>query len=271
MEYIKIKSSNPAGDLISMLAGVKQVCKDQEKKAIIYQRINTVGVGYQNAEHPYKDENGDPITMNLDMFNKLKPLLEAQDYIHSYELYNGQSFDMDFDKCKLEVFVNAPHGSLARYINHVYPQCATDLSKAWLEKMPSYLGRILDRFSDKIVINFTFRYRNYYMDYFFLKKYESQLIFAGLPKEHETFCKQWGLDIPLLEDNDFLEFAAILQCCKFFMGNASCNYWIAEALKIPRILEIFTLFPHVIPEGENCYDYYHNSECQYYFEKLLNL
>jgi hypothetical protein len=278
MSFITIRSSNPFGDLLSMLAGIKQVCKDKEKKAIIYQRINTVGVSYQNAEHPYKDENGDPITMNLTMFEKIKPLLEAQDYIERYEIYTGQPFEMDLDKCKLEVFVNAPHGSLARYINHVYPECATDLSRQWLKVNVLKSGFMGDQsfhkkniYEDKIIINFTFRHRNYYMDYFFLKKYESQLIFAGLPIEHETFCKQWGLEIPLLQDKNFLEFAQILSCCKFFMGNASSNYWIAEALKVPRILEIFPLFPHVIPEGENCYDYYHNQECQNYFDKLLNL
>lgn len=270
MEYIKIKTSSPAGDNIAMLAGVKQICKDQKKKALIYQRIGMVGIGYEGADHPYKDADGNPVTMNRETFEMLKPLIEAQDYVEFYLPYEGQPVDMDFDKVRLEHFTNQPRGSLARYLFHVYPQCATDLSKNWLT-IPRHTLDDAITWENMIVINFTFRYRNYLMDYWFLQQYQKRLIFAGLPNEHEVFCKEFKLDIPLLKVNDFEELVAVISLCKFFMGNQSMCYWIAEALKVPRILEIFTLIPNVVPEGEHAYDAYHNDEMKFYFNKLLNL
>lgn len=268
MEYIKIKNSSPAGDLIAMLAGVKQICKDQDRKAIIYQRINMIGQGYEGAEHPYKDEKGNPVTMNMNTFLMLKPLLHAQEYIADYLIYHGEEVDMDFDKCRMEIFTNQPHGSLARYLFHVYPQCATDLDQTWLGINNGELSNIL---ISKIVVNFTARYRNYLMDYHFLKDYEEELLFAGLPEERDAFCKQFGLQIQLLEVDDFLDLANIIDQCKFFIGNQSMCFWIAEGLKVPRMLELFPQAPNVIPIGEDAYDYYHNDEARYYFNKLLNL
>ena len=47
-------------------------------------------------------------------------------------------------------------------------------------------------------------------------------------------------------------------------------YQIAEALKIPRILEIFPRMPNIIPMGEDAYDFYAQSALEYYFSLLLN-
>lgn len=269
MEYIKIKNSSPAGDLIAMLAGVKQICKDQNKKAIIYQRINMVGQGYEGAEHPYKDEKGNPVTMNMNTFLMLKPLLHAQEYIAGYLIYHGEEVDMDFDKCRMEIFTNQPHGSLAHWIRHVYPQCATDLSWKWVDTVatiPMAIG-----YENTIVINITERYRNYLMDYHFLKQYQERLVFAGLQDEYAAFCNEFGLVMPLLKVSDFNELAAIISQCKFFIGNQSMCFWIAEALKVPRMLELFPQAPNVIPIGAHAYDYYHNDEARVYFKILLNL
>ena len=41
--FLKYKTSSPAGDLISFLAGVKKVWEDTGRKAIIYQRLNKIG------------------------------------------------------------------------------------------------------------------------------------------------------------------------------------------------------------------------------------
>ena len=46
---------------------------------------------------------------------------------------------------------------------------------------------------------------------------------------------------------------------------------LAEAMKVPRILEIFPIMPNVIPVGEHAYDYYHQGGVEYYFKKLNEL
>ena len=55
-DVIKFKTSSPAGDLLSMLAGIQQLTKEIGKKAVIYQRLNMTGIGYNGAIHPFKNE-----------------------------------------------------------------------------------------------------------------------------------------------------------------------------------------------------------------------
>ena len=46
---------------------------------------------------------------------------------------------------------------------------------------------------------------------------------------------------------------------KFFIGNQSIAFPMAEALKVPRLLEAEPLFPVVQPVGKNAYDFYFQS------------
>lgn len=260
---LKIKTSSPAGDLIAMMAGIKHLCEEKNTKAIIYQRLNATGIGYEGAIHPFKDDIGDEVMMNEYMFNMLKPLIEVQEYIESFEIYTGQEYEIDLDKARLEVFTNQPRGSINRWIFYVYPQMACDLSNAWIypKKLDVY------GMSDVIAINFTFRYRNSIADYNVLKNYK-YIEFVGLPQEHEHFCNQWQLDIPLKKFNNFRDLAVYLKSCKLFLGNQSFCYQLAESMKIPRILELSPVLPNVIPNGINGYDFYHQQALEYYLEKL---
>lgn len=263
---IKFKNSSPAGDLMAMLAGIKTICDQKASKAIIYQRLDVAGIGYEGAIHPFKNEIGDEVMMNEYMFNMLKPLLENQYYIEKYEIYNGQEYDLDLDKVRMQIFTNQPLGSINRWIFYVYPQMSCDLSERWVKA---------ERFSDtnyisnKLIINFTFRYRNTIIDYNFLKGYQNRIVFAGLKEEKDFFCKQWGLDIPHFDVFDFKHLADTFVSAKGFLGNQSFCYQLAEALKIPRILELSPAIPNVIPTGDKAYDFYHQEAVEYYVEKIL--
>lgn len=261
-EYIRYKTSSPAGDLISFLAGIKQLHTQTGKKGVVYQRLNMPGAGYSDSIHPFQNEEGAPICMPEVMFNMLRPLLCIQPYIKDYQIWTGEEVDFDFDLIRQERYTNQPRGSLNRWYSYVFPEMACDLSKPWI---------VTDsRRYRNVVINFTQRYRNHIITYYWLKPYEKQLIFAGLPNERDVFCNQWGLDIPLLKVDDFWQLARNIEDSIFFMGNQSMCFQLAEAMKIPRILETFPLMPNVIPIGEDAYDFYHQNAVEYYFHKLLN-
>ena len=249
-----------------MLAGVRELCKKLNTKAIIYQRLNMTGIGYPNAIHPYKNEIGDEVAMNERMFDIVRPLVLEQWYIEDFIVYTGQEFNYDLDKVRLQVFTNQPLGSLNRWLFYVYPQMACDLSKNWLS-IPS-IGEPSFRF--EMIINFTYRYRNSVIDYHFLKKYEERILFVGLSDEYEFFTKQWNLKTDFIDGLNFLDTAKLMVTAKCFLGNQSSCYQIAEGLKIPRILEISPLMPHVIPNGNNAYDFYHQDAVEYYVESLMN-
>lgn len=262
---LKYKTSSPAGDLISFMAGIKKMWEETGSKAIVYQRIGMQGMSYEGSIHPFKNEEDEPICMSEYMFDMLKPLIESQEYIESYQKWNGEEFDIDFDLIRLERYTNQPKGSLNRWFNYVFPQMASDLSKPWIS-LPETLKLAVP--SDKILINFTQRYRNYVVTYHFLKKYENDLLFVGLAKEKDIFCKTWNLDIGHYEPDNFYQLAQAIKNCKFFLGNQSFCFQIAEALKSPRILEISLFMPNVIPVGEKAFDFYHQGGVEYYFNLL---
>jgi hypothetical protein len=107
------------------------------------------------------------------------------------------------------------------------------------------------------------------INYFFLKNHQENIVFAGLQKERDLFCKTWDIDVPLLQVDDFYELSAWIKGCRFFLGNQSFCFQLAEAMKVSRILEIFPLMPNCIPAGPNGYDFYHQGSIDYYFNKLV--
>lgn len=262
---IKFKTSSPAGDLLSILPGIKQLCKDKDVKAMIYQRIDVVGEAHPDAIPSFVNEKGQGVWMNKGMFEALAPLIKHQDYVQGYELYNGEEIDIDLDLLRCGTYANIPRGSLNRWAFYIWPEMSADLSKEWLK-----CGETNIDCTGKVIINHTERYRHYLLTYYFLKPYEKDLFFVGLEREHEKFCTQWNLEIPLLKTKDLLELSGCMKKAKFFMGNASACFQIAEGMKIPRMLELFAPMPNVIPIGEKAYDYYHQTAAEFYFQKLYN-
>lgn len=258
-DFIKFKTSSPSGDLISVLAGIKQMCNSSDAKATIYQRLNMEGISYDGAIHPYEKDNV-PVCFNEYTYEMMKPLLESQSYINSFEVYNGEKVDIDIDLIRLERFTNQPKGSLNRWPFYVFPEMTTDLSKPWLE--------IESNPNQHIIINFTRRHRNNFITYYFLNKYKNRILFVGLEQEYKWFCNQWNLDISYLPVKNFYELAQYINGCSFFAGCQSFCYQLAEALKVPRVLELFPLLPNVIPTGGEAYDFYHQEAVEFYFDKL---
>lgn len=264
-DFIRFKTSSPAGDLISYLPGIREVCRENSKRAIIYQRLDMVGGGHEGSYHPFANEFGEPICMPESMFTMLRPLLLSQEYIEDFIIYSGQDIDFDMDKIRMEVFTNQPKGNLRNWPDFAFPQMANNLSEKSI-----FLPETGNKYMGRIVCNFTQRYRNFTTTYFFLKQHTDKLLFAGLSEERDYFCKQWGLDVELLIVKDFLELAKVIEGCKFFLGNQSMCFQIAESLKVPRILEVFPMMPNVIPVGKKAYSFYHQQHLEYYFNKLLN-
>lgn len=264
MSTIRVKTSSPAGDLISFMPGLRQLSIDTKAKITIYQRLNMVGAAYIGARHPFGNSSGTPICFPKEMFTMMRPLLVAQEYIHDFIIFDGQEVDFDMDDIRQKTFTNQPHGEIRKWPSYAFPQMATDLSQQCI-----FLKDHKEK-TGKVIINFTQRHRNPPTHYFFLKKHQDKIVFAGLQEERDEFCDEFGLDIPLLIVKDFYDLAQELEAAKFFMGNQSFCFQLAENMKIPRLLEIFANAPNVIPIGKDAYDFYSQSAAEYQFEKLLN-
>jgi hypothetical protein len=196
------------------------------------------------------------VMINANTANKLISLLKTQSYISSIDIYNDQKIHVDFDffRSKTLPLNNANIARWCSYVTGITPE----LWRPWLFATPDI------SFKDKIILARSERYRNSIINYSFLKNYDN-VLFIGIKSEYEDMKKSIP-DLKLFHTESFLEIAQIIAGCKFFIGNQSFPYAIAEALKIPRILEAYYHVPHVIPEGENAHDFYY----QNHFESLVN-
>lgn len=156
----------------------------------------------------------------------IKPLLLAQDYIASVDLWNGT------DKADVSFFLfrdnRSLHENLAvAQLKHAHaPKEMAD--SPWLKVDAGAIK------SGRVVIARSPRYHN---DSFpwrkVIDKYAGRMLFVGLPEEHKAFCRDFGLllqDIPFRAVGTMLEMAEVIASADLFIGNQSCPYAVAIGL-----------------------------------------
>lgn len=185
----------------------------------------------------------------------IAPLLLSQPEIKCCDIYTDQRIDFDLDDFRKYPF-DYNMGHICRWYFLTYGISA-DLSKPWLNVAPD------KSFENEILIARSFRYRAPGISYDFLKDY-SNIGFVGLREEYEDMKRS----IPQLKYHpvkDFLELSKAIAGCRFFIGNQSFPYSLAEAMKVKRALEVCFENPNVIPEGDNAYDFCYQPQ----FEKIV--
>jgi hypothetical protein len=75
------------------------------------------------------------------------------------------------------------------------------------------------------------------------QKYHENAVFIGTSLEHASFCAQIG-PVPHQPTSNLLEAARVIAGADLFVGNQSCCFWIAEAMKKKLVLEVW-------PQGPN--------------------
>ena len=236
------------GDIINSLPTIKLLSKT--KNCHLYIQSNKKIPGHViSKDHPFGD-----VYLTKNSIVKLIPLLKQQKFLQKVETFSNQKIDIDLNFFR-ELPINFNIDSVRWYfhLTGIFP----DLSKSYLEVNES------DKFKNFIVILRSLRRQNKYINYKFINSYKN-LVFIGLKNEYLDLKKE----IPNLEyydSEDFLELATIIKSCKMFIGNLSFGFALAEALKVPRLLESGPNFPLVYPNGSNGYDFYF----QNHFEELV--
>ena len=243
--------SGHCGDLIYSLAIIQKISKTH--KCNFY-------VGLNKKIYPkYQTHPSGEVFINEHMMNLILPLLKSQKYLNVVKHHDGEKIDIDLDLCRdlpVSLFFNSP-----RWYFHITGE-QVDLSEPYI-----HIDKNLD-LKDKILIHRTFRYRNKFISYDFLKN-RDDIFFLGLKDEYEDLKKQIP-KLKIYETNNFLEMAQAIKSSKFFIGNLSVAYPIAEALKTPRLLEACPEFPVVQPVGGDGYDFYYQPHFEKWFNYLLN-
>lgn len=242
--------SGNAGDIVYALPTIKKIYELTGADINLYLRLGRpLNLPNYNT-HPVGN-----VMLNQKMADMLAPLIQSQGYINKCEIYNNQVIDIDLDYFRAGIIPT--QGNIARWCSYI-TGVSPDLWKKWLDIEPDV------KFADSIVIARSGRYQNKEINYSFLNKYD-KIIFIGIESEYKDIL-QFIPKIEWLQVDDFLQMAQIIAGCKFFIGNQSFPYSIAEALKVPRILEVCYEIINVSPEGENGYDFFF----QEHFEWLIS-
>ncbi len=249
------------------MAGLRRLSIDTGKKIKLFQRLGLPAFYYDGQTNSTVDKDGVSVCMNEQLFSMLKPLIEAQNYIHSFEIWEGQEVDLDCDKTRDSRAIPMPYGTLHSWNEAVFPQFATDLSEAWLKVEQESIKK--EYYQDKIIINRTQRYVNPYVTFYFLKEHEDKVLFSGTDAEHSWFCSQWGLKLEKITVDNFYQLAQIISWCKFGIYNQSMHFHLSDAMKRPRILELCGQFANTFITGKNGHQFYHENSLQETFHKLL--
>lgn len=261
--------ANP-GDVIAALAPIKRYHELSGRKVNFCQVIGAAGNYYPGANHPTRNKEGDMVTMNDAMFEMTKPLVEYQDYIASFEKFEGQPIHVNLDVIRGKIDVGMPHGALSAWIMYAFPDLSLELSKPWLSIPDEPNHPIVEHTRGKVIVNLTERYRSHgHIEYSFLKRYAPDLVFAGTEREHLLFCNANAVNIPRLNVSNFLELAIGMKYARFTLGNQSMIWNIANAAGLPRLLEVCKHAHNCNPfYGENNYGYMFQEGAEYLFRKM---
>ena len=264
MSIVNVRAIINPGDLFAALPALKQYREMTKNHVRLLLWLNRKATYFEGAVHPTVDKDGYQVTMNETVYEAVRPLLMQQPYIADVQPWNGEEYKFALDE-HLHFNMNKWIVNLSRLFFYIFPDLACDLSKPWLTVPYSKKMHIA---KGEILVARTQRYLNPNISYHFLKDYDN-VMFVGLKQEWEIFCKEYNLDIPWLQTETFLELAQAIQQAKFLVSNQTSIFWLAEAMKTPRILEVNHTCPNVHVTGANGYDFMYQAGLDYYF-KLLN-
>lgn len=159
-------------------------------------------------------------------FDALRPLLEAQPYVHRAEWQDephGFTHDLREFRSKAEY----GESLLSWQGKHLGLSPSTD---PWLQavRSPVSLGRT--------VIARSQRYHNDGFPWNVILAKHRNCLFVGSEGEHQEFVRTAG-NVEFYPTKDLLELAEIINGSHLFVGNQSCPFWIAAGLGVPLIQE----------------------------------
>ncbi len=185
-------------------------------------------------------------------FDSIKPLLEAQPMITSVEWSETK------DGCTHDLSIFRESGvvqgeSLAHWqARYLGVEISLD---PWLvvPKSPETQGRVIVANSGR------YRHEAFPWTKLLRGKYRDAL-FVGTKQEHDAFRFRTSTRTTFFPTANLFELAKAIAGCRLFIGNQSCPFWIAAALGVPLIQEVWPTSPNSIIERPNAQYWWHEPE-----------
>jgi len=253
--FVNVCHSGNAGDIIYALPSLKKIQEITGVPVNLFLRLGKPLILSGYKSHPMGN-----VKLNQKMADMLIPLIIHQPYIATCQIHTTEPIHIDLDYFHSG---NIPlkKGNIARWCSYL-TGVSPELWKPWISVKPD------TTYNDTIVVARSERYRNHAISYEFLRAYPN-VVFIGVESEYNDFTKSVG-EIKWIQVKDFIEMAGIIAGAKFFIGNQSFPFSIAEALKVPRILETSFDIINVVPEGENGHDFFFQDHLESIVKTLDN-
>ena len=210
------------------------------------------------------DPSHRPCLMTQKEAEFLKPLLEFQSYINHVEItssarYPDEVYVLDAFRRDMRRIIGREIRTWYYGLREVIPHGEFARPVLTVEDQPERLG--------VIAVCFTPRYKQTF-DLAPLRKYRDDIIFVGLPEEHEAFCRDY-FPVYHYQVLDALDLLELVSACRGFVGNVSGTYAIMECAKIPRILCLEPKGGNVRPQGGFCREASNSEQLEIYLKQLM--
>ncbi len=164
------------------------------------------------------------------------PLLRLLDYIEDIQLHQSEPVDLDFTGFRKSLRPGERNLAETQLEFAGFPISLA--SEAWID--PHCLGGAVEHLP--IIVHWTDRYRNPIFPWReFVTRFGRRAYFLGLSTEYSAFVEQYG-SIWHRPTTDLLEMARLIASGGLFVGNQSVGYALAEAMKLPAVLEAYPPF-----------------------------
>jgi hypothetical protein len=249
------------GDIVYSLPIAKHYCDKYQRQGKLFIVSNESCPPSLVKAHP----NQSKYLMTFDSYQFIYPLLKDVSWIEDIEMLNKEelkSNTLALDFYRKYSVVDPTSGSIPLW-GRKHFGINIDPSAPWIERSDDFNK------SDIICCSFTSRYRNNNISYSFLNRYEN-LVFIGLESEYFSFISDNKIKkMEYIKIENALEAKKIIEQSSIFIGNQSFFFSISEALKTPRLLEVYELAPNVIPIN-NGFDFSNQSALMGLFDLFEN-
>lgn len=180
-------------------------------------------------------------------YEALRPLLLSLPYLTDVEWQdNPTDFTHDFREFRR---MYQPTRSLALAQAMHLGLESVDLSP-WIDVSSFESVQARMAMSDKVAVSRTTRHLTSGFPWaHFLS--QCGCVFIGLQHERKIFEREFGTKVDFVPTANFLEVAVAIAASKLFIGNQSCQSWIAMAMGHPLMQETMDISPDSIVERDN--------------------
>lgn len=153
----------------------------------------------------------------------LAPLIAYQPYITDVQLWRGQEYDVCLSEAR-RIFSNERN-----IVSHYTDFFGLDYS---VSDEPWLVAPEEPSIPQAILMTRTLRYQSNYPEWMSLLKEHKgrEMVFLGLPFEHEVFCKTFDVTPRYYDVRDALEAAALIKSCSRYISNQGAHHAIAVGL-----------------------------------------